>query len=234
MTRKRFSGRLAPAPIADPGALFAMHLRWRLFSTPLEVVSVEGEEAVNELYAFTVRATVDARDDVTADRSLLFAPVEIALLPGTPSARHIHGVVTSLGAEAGGPAGRHLLRLVVRPRMWALTRRRHCRVFEDQSVIDIVTTLLREHQIVQVLLDYLDDEPVILGLLRDRVEVDPQTERRTKEAHVLVEAKQTLTLACGESAIELHENGRVSIRGKHVASISSGPQLVEGSPVRIN
>lgn len=86
----------------------------------------------------------------------------------------------------------------------------------------------------EVLLDYLDDQPVILGLLRERVEVDPQTERRTKEAHVVLEAKQTLTLACGESAIELHENGRVSIRGKHVASISSGPQLVEGSPVRIN
>ena len=51
---------------------------------------------------------------------------------------------------------------------------------------------------------------------------------------MLVEAKQTLTLACGESAIELHHDGRVSIRGKHVASISSGPHLVEGSPVRIN
>ncbi len=85
-----------------------------------------------------------------------------------------------------------------------------------------------------MLLDYVDDQPVILGLLRSRVEVHPATERRTKDAHVLVEAKQTLTLACGESAIELHHDGRVSIRGKHVASISSGPHLVEGSPVRIN
>mgnify|MGYP001002968483 CR=1 FL=1 len=148
MTRKRFSGRLAPGPGADPGALFSMHLRGRLFSSPLEPISVEGEEAVNELYAFTVRASVDARDDVTADRSLLLAPVEIALLPGSPAARHIHGVVTSLAAEAGGPPGRHLLRLSVRPRMWALTCRRHCRVFEDQSVVEIVTTLLREHQVV--------------------------------------------------------------------------------------
>ncbi len=148
MNRRRFSGRVAPMAVAEPGSLFALHVRGRLFSSPLEVVSVEGEEAINELYGFTVRATVDARDDVTADRSLLFAPVELALLPGTSAARHIHGVVASLGAEAGGPPGRHLLRLVVRPRMWALTRRRHCRVFEDQSIVDIVTTLLREHQIV--------------------------------------------------------------------------------------
>jgi type VI secretion system secreted protein VgrG len=148
MTRRRFSGKLQPAIAATPGALFALHVRGRLFSSPLEVVSVEGEEAVNELYSFDVRATVDARDDVTADRSLLLAPAELALLPGSASARHVHGVVASLGAEAGTLHGRHLLRLVLRPRMWVLTRRQHCRVFEDQSVIEIVTTLLREHQVI--------------------------------------------------------------------------------------
>ncbi len=86
----------------------------------------------------------------------------------------------------------------------------------------------------EVLVQFLEGEPVIVGLLRTRVEVDPEIERPLREAHVVVEAKQSLTLACGETAIELHADGRVSIRGKHVASISSGPHLVEGSPVRIN
>jgi hypothetical protein len=86
----------------------------------------------------------------------------------------------------------------------------------------------------EVLLDFLDGQPVILGLLRDRLEIDPADARGAKEAHAVLEGTESVTIACGKSAIELHEDGRVSVRGTHVASISSGVSLVEGSPVRIN
>jgi len=124
-----------------------MFLRGRLFSAPLEVLSVEGDEAVNDLYRFQVRFTVDARDDIATDRTLLHMPAEVALGVGAHE-RHVHGIVTSLSAEAGQIGHRSIHRLTIEPRACLLRRRRHSRVFQDQNVVDVVTTLLREHRVL--------------------------------------------------------------------------------------
>ncbi len=143
MTSRRSMMR-APVPTAQKG--LAMHLRGRLFSAPLEVLSVEGEEGINALYRFRVQFTADPRDDLTGDRALLHMPVELTL--GASGERHVHGIVTELSAEAGLVGQRPIYRIAIEPRAALLTRRTHSRIFHDQSIVDIVSALLHEHRVV--------------------------------------------------------------------------------------
>jgi hypothetical protein len=88
-----------------------------------------------------------------------------------------------------------------------------------------------------VLLDFLDgdpEQPVILGLLRDRLDVDARDPAVVTEARIELSASRQLLLRCGESAVELHDDGRVVIRGTDVQSISSGSNKLTGASVDIN
>jgi hypothetical protein len=61
------------------------------------------------------------------------------------------------------------------------------------------------------------ERPVIMGLIRERLE-----------------AEDELSLQCGESAIHLRRDGRVTIRGCDIEALSTGPIKIKGGSVRIN
>lgn len=75
--------------------------------------------------------------------------------------RYIHGIVSRLTClgEVNDPAGngtKSRYRLNIVPKLWFLTQNRSCRIFQSQSIPDIVTTVLSEYDIAAV---WASDEP---------------------------------------------------------------------------
>ena len=94
---------------------------------------------------------------------------------------------------------------------------------------------IRAHR--QVLLAYTDGapaEPLILGIVRDRIETVGPTENVAREAVVEIEAESALHLRVGEASIVLRADGRVEIRGLEIVSIAEGTNRILGGTVGIN
>jgi Domain of unknown function (DUF6484) len=92
-----------------------------------------------------------------------------------------------------------------------------------------------------VVLGFEEDDPakpVILGFVHDTLfaEEDSAACRRTAEAPrvIVLEARDSLELRCGESSITLDRAGRVRVKGTQVVSRSSGLQRIKGATVEIN
>ena len=88
-----------------------------------------------------------------------------------------------------------------------------------------------------VLVVFMDDEPhlpVIVGILRDRIEMNAPEQGRPKERFVNVEATEGIRLRSGESSLELHADGRVELRGVEVVSIADGTNRLMGARVAVN
>jgi hypothetical protein len=62
----------------------------------------------------------------------------------------------------------------------------------------------------------------------------PQTQANQLADHVVVEAKETLTLKCGESSVDLRKDGKLMIRGKDVLSRAKRSPRIKGGTVGIN
>ncbi|MCP5069584.1 MAG: type VI secretion system tip protein VgrG [bacterium] len=81
--------------------------------------------------------------------TLLGQPVLFAWACGTEeerSWRYHHGIVTALG-EIGGDVGAAIYRATVMPRVWRTTLRANCRIFQGDSTLDIIKTVLGEHDL---------------------------------------------------------------------------------------
>lgn len=85
------------------------------------------------------------RTDIAAD-DLLGQPVAVALALRDDGVRHLHGYVTRFGL--GHHQGRYQgYRATVRPWLWFLTRTSDCRIFQGESVPDIVKKVFEDHAI---------------------------------------------------------------------------------------
>jgi hypothetical protein len=88
-----------------------------------------------------------------------------------------------------------------------------------------------------VLIDFVDgdpDQPVLVGLLRDRLD-DVDDGLGTLELEdVTLRAPSSLSLECGQSSITLTHSGRVTIRGTEVVSESTGAVKLKGAYVELN
>jgi hypothetical protein len=73
---------------------------------------------------------------------------------------------------------------------------------------------------------------IVLGRIgRYRV---PQVQANQLADHVVLEAKETLRLKCGESSVDLRKDGKLMIRGKDVLSRAKRSQRIKGGTVGIN
>lgn len=82
----------------------------------------------------------------------------------------------------------------------------------DSAILDAIA------QGVKALVVRADGAMMLLSLVRERIN------REAALAHT----------DCGERAIELRDDGRVSVRGASVLVSSTGPAVVQGAEVRIN
>jgi hypothetical protein len=62
----------------------------------------------------------------------------------------------------------------------------------------------------------------------------PQNQTNQPADHVVFEAKETLTLKCGESSVNLRKDGKLMIRGKDVLTRAKRSQRIKAGTVAIN
>ena len=109
---------------------------------------LSGREALSETFALTLTLLgTDAR----LDRStLLGQPVTITIpTQSLLSPRYINGKITKVGVSAVELSGSRyaVYELIVEPDLWPMTRDRNLRIFQGQTVPQIVKTLLGECQV---------------------------------------------------------------------------------------
>ena len=68
---------------------------------------------------------------------------------------------------------------------------------------------------------------VVLGRIGSYSKPQPQ-------AHVTIEASESLTLKCGESSVELRSDGRTMLKGEDVLLRAKGTQRIRAATVAIN
>jgi type VI secretion system secreted protein VgrG len=141
-----WEGFVPAAAAASASSSFVREFRLALASLPeaeIEVVSFEGVEAQNELYAFDVLWT--ARSDVLTDPvSALIGRRARLSLPAPHGVRCVHGIVTEAAAVATNERD-HVYLVRIAPALYRLSRTRDSRVFQDMSVQQIVAEVLAEH-----------------------------------------------------------------------------------------
>jgi len=122
--------------------------RWLTMDSPLGTdvlipTGLVGEERLSTLFHFTV--DVLSSDDAIDPAAILGKAVTVMVRRGENlDPRPFNGIVRAL--SAGGPAafGYRAYRLEVVPTLWLLTKTSDCRIFQDQSALDIVKAVLSE------------------------------------------------------------------------------------------
>jgi hypothetical protein len=79
----------------------------------------------------------------------------------------------------------------------------------------------------------LSSLPIILGILHDRARTKGRT-IHLKADRIILDAKDELSLQCGEASFEARGNGAVHLTGKDVISRATRTNKVRGATVLIN
>ena len=104
--------------------------------------SMSAQEEVSRLFEYQIIAT--SVDGALAADDFLGKPVAVSLQVGDGDPRWFNGMVSSFGVEGGD--GRFVsYRITARPWLWLLTRSADLRIFQSQSVPDIVSTIFAEY-----------------------------------------------------------------------------------------
>lgn len=80
------------------------------------------------------------------------------------------------------------------------------------------------------------DRPIIIGLLEEphaRVPSRPIV-AEVDGKHVKIEAKNQITLQCGQGSITLKRDGKIIVRGTQIVTRASGANKIKGASVSIN
>lgn len=102
--------------------------------------SLHGKEGLSQLYQFNVSLSISS-SDVNAFTQLMGTKLAVnANFPGLPP-RCYTGIVTKIKAT-GAANDSSIFEVTLRPSVWTLTRNRKCRVFQNQSVPEIIKSIL--------------------------------------------------------------------------------------------
>lgn len=85
------------------------------------------------------------------------------------------------------------------------------------------------------------DRPLVIGLIHkpDKLLNSPTPEQTPLEVdlddnHLVLNAKQSITLKCGKASVTLTKAGKVLVRGTYLLNRSSGVNRIKGGSVQIN
>lgn len=112
----------------------------------LNVLRFHGEERLNEPYELDVEVFAQQSIDpfTTLEEQLLGHPSTLVMMESGDVPRVIHGVVTSYDVLGSLHADSVRIRLRLSARLTLLKLRTHSRIFQDETVPGVVTTILRE------------------------------------------------------------------------------------------
>lgn len=100
-----------------------------------------GREGISRLFSFQVNLL--SEDHAVAFESLVGQPVTISLGLAEGSKRPINGIVSRF-ARSGSDERFAYYRAEVVPWLWFLTRTTDCRIFQNMTIPDIITTIFRD------------------------------------------------------------------------------------------
>ncbi len=105
---------------------------------------IELTEMVNDL--FDIKVTVRSkRPDLKPDE-LVGKLADVSLdLDGAGTMRAWNGLMVEMHEEPHVMRGFRQYHLVMRPQMWLMSQRSDCRIWQDQSALDVLRTLVSEH-----------------------------------------------------------------------------------------
>jgi len=104
----------------------------------LRVVRFHGEEQISRLFHFTVEL---ASQESELDFTEVLGQPAVLTIKGEPEARHVNGIVSRV-EQAGRGNLYTYYRVELVPTIWLLTRRHNCRIFQDQSVPEVIKQVL--------------------------------------------------------------------------------------------
>ena len=108
------------------------------------LIDLEGEDVLSRCFLY--RIVIATQQPDSAVQSLLGTPVTLWLLNNSTELRRpIHGHVRRVIGNGITTRGTRLYKLEVVPRLWFLTCTSDCRIFQDQSIPDILQTVFTEH-----------------------------------------------------------------------------------------
>jgi type VI secretion system secreted protein VgrG len=105
----------------------------------LLIQGFSGFEAFSTLFSFQL--TMYSERGPVAREGLLGQPVTVAVNRPSGGPRYFHGIISRIGL-AGGTGNAYFYYADVVPRLWLLTRRTNCRIFQDLNVPDIAKKVL--------------------------------------------------------------------------------------------
>jgi type VI secretion system secreted protein VgrG len=106
---------------------------------------VDIHESVNGL--FTIRANTKSQRDSLQAGDLIGSSVNFTLQLKDGGTRAWNGFVTDLHEGTLTTRGTRNYGLTVRPKLWLLSQKSDCRIFQDQATPQIIETLCGEHGI---------------------------------------------------------------------------------------
>ena len=110
-------------------------------SGELRVCSLRGREAISECFRFDVEFASDV--DPSELRGNVVGQSASLILRNAGGSRTVQGIVASLRQKEPLRTYDRRFRIRVVPRLWLLRRRTNTRIFQDASVIDVVSAVLK-------------------------------------------------------------------------------------------
>ena len=116
-------------------------------NTPLgdgkfDVVNIRGEEQISGLFSYRVEVT--SQDNAIDFTQIVGQNITVYLDLGEDEPRNINGVVTRIIQGSTDDDDNTAYILEMRPWLWKLTKMADCRIYQNQSAIDIITGLFDE------------------------------------------------------------------------------------------
>lgn len=117
----------------------------------LHLVRLEATERLGRPHSVTLE--VLSRNPDLQAKDLLTKDVTATIrrtIDGNVVERHFHGHVAAFARVGPGPAQRMAYRLVVVPTLWKLGLKSNCRIFQDKTAKEVITTILQDHDVSDV------------------------------------------------------------------------------------
>ena len=212
-----------------------------------------GTESVSKPFRYTV--VFESEDLSLSLDSFVGKTVQVAVMwksggpSGSEQSRGLYGVVIRASqsgmSEVRGKEARAIYQVEVVPRLWSLTLRTNCRIFQDKKTDDIVLAILKEHGIKGAdvrknlrgtcrqrgyCVQYRETDFDFISRLLEEDGIAYYFEfKNNKDVIVLANYAQAHSACEPESEIQFHRNTLADIDRQFVYKCDYSTQMVSGT-----
>ena len=122
-----------------------LSLKTSLGQDVLVPTEFRGTEELSSLFEFKI-AAVSTQQNITADQ-ILGKSATLSITRPNSDPREFNGIVASFSASYAVVQGLRTYELILRPKLWLLTKTSDCKIFQNKTIIQITDSILSENQI---------------------------------------------------------------------------------------